>query len=59
MIENAGPEWPSYDVGPKECMFALGVVGVKYAKLEFALSAIAKIGDHGVMTESSTQAQPI
>lgn len=40
MSEDADSEWPRYDVGPKECMFALGVVGVKYAQLEFALSGM-------------------
>jgi hypothetical protein len=32
--------WPKYQIGPRESIFALGVVGVKYAQLEFALSGI-------------------
>jgi hypothetical protein len=40
MTNGTDAEWPRYDVGPRECMFALGVVGVKYSQLEFALSAM-------------------
>jgi hypothetical protein len=31
------PEWPAYPVGPKDSIFALGVVSVNYARLEFAV----------------------
>lgn len=31
------PEWPSYKVGPKDSIFALGIVSVNYALLEFAV----------------------
>lgn len=30
--------WPTYEVGPKESMLALGVVSANYARLEFALT---------------------
>ncbi len=40
MADEIDAEWPGYDIGPRECMFALGVVAVKYAQLEFALSGM-------------------
>lgn len=40
MTDATDSDWPRYDVGPRECMFGLGVVGVKYAQLEFALSGV-------------------
>jgi hypothetical protein len=33
-------EWPEYDVGPRESVFALGVASVSYARLEFAFSGV-------------------
>jgi hypothetical protein len=33
-------EWPDYQAGPRESIFALGVVSVNYAKLEYALSLL-------------------
>jgi hypothetical protein len=30
-------EWPTYSTGPKDSIFALGVVSVNYARLEFAV----------------------
>jgi hypothetical protein len=33
-------EWPEYDVGPRESVFALGVASVNYARLEFAFSGV-------------------
>jgi hypothetical protein len=42
------PEWPAYQIGPKDSIFALGVVSVNYARLEFAVhgmfAAILGIG---------------
>ena len=32
--------WPSYDVGSHDAVFALGVVSVSYARLEFAFSHV-------------------
>jgi len=32
--------WPSYPIGPRESVFALGVVSVNYASLEFVLGAV-------------------
>ena len=34
------PVWPRYPVGPKHSVFALGVVGINYAQLEFAVFGI-------------------
>jgi hypothetical protein len=34
------PAWPSYRIGPHDSVFALGVVSVNYASLEFALSGV-------------------
>jgi hypothetical protein len=31
------PEWPAYDIGPRDSIFALGAVSVNYARLEFAV----------------------
>lgn len=39
-MNDSAKDWPPYDVGPRECMFALGVVGTKYAQLEFAFSGM-------------------
>jgi hypothetical protein len=33
-------EWPEYDVGPRESVFALGVASINYARLEFAFSGV-------------------
>jgi len=30
------PEWPAYQTGPKDSIFALGVISTNYARLEFA-----------------------
>jgi hypothetical protein len=32
--------WPTYEVGPHESVFALGVASVNYSRLEFALSGV-------------------
>lgn len=40
MEKSQSDYWPKYQVGPRESIFALGVVGVKYAQLEFALTRI-------------------
>ena len=32
--------WPSYEIGPRDSVFALGVVSVNYADLEFALAGV-------------------
>jgi hypothetical protein len=40
MSDNTKLDWPRYNVGPRECMFVLGVIGVNYAHLEFALAAM-------------------
>jgi hypothetical protein len=32
--------WPTYDVGPRESVFALGVASVNYARLEFAFGSV-------------------
>jgi hypothetical protein len=40
MEKSQHDNWPQYQIGPRESIFALGVVGVKYAQLEFALSGI-------------------
>jgi hypothetical protein len=32
--------WPSYPIGPRDSVFALGVASVNYAGLEFALGGI-------------------
>lgn len=34
---SKAPEWPSYSVGPKDSIFAIGVVSVKFAELESIL----------------------
>jgi hypothetical protein len=34
------PAWPSYEVGPYDSVFALGVASVNYARLEFAFSGV-------------------
>src|ERR1700735_1391271 len=34
------PEWPSYPVGNRESIFALGVASIKYAELESVFTAI-------------------
>ena len=34
------PDWPAYQIGPKDSIFALGVVSVNYARLEFAVHAM-------------------
>lgn len=34
------PAWPSYQVGPHDSVFALGVASVNYARLEFALGGV-------------------
>jgi hypothetical protein len=31
------PDWPAYQIGPKDSIFALGVVSANYARLEFAV----------------------
>jgi len=33
-------DWPRYQVGPRDGIFALGVVSVNYARLEFAVQAV-------------------
>jgi hypothetical protein len=38
MVET--PDWPAYQVGSKDSIFALGMVSVNYARLEFAVHAI-------------------
>jgi hypothetical protein len=35
---TAKPDWPSYQVGPPDSTFAIGVASIKYAQLEYALS---------------------
>ena len=42
MTESLDLSWPSYDVGPRDCIFALGVVSLSYAQLEFAFSGMFK-----------------
>lgn len=37
------PEWPAYQVGPKDSVFALGVISVSYARLEYAVHAMFAI----------------
>lgn len=32
--------WPSYPIGPRDSVFALGVVSVNYTSLEFALGSV-------------------
>jgi hypothetical protein len=32
--------WPTYSIGPKDSIFALGVVSVNYARLEHAIHAM-------------------
>jgi|SRR5712671_6686539 hypothetical protein len=32
--------WPSYDIGPHDSVFALGVASSNYARLEFALANV-------------------
>jgi hypothetical protein len=34
------PAWPPYPVGPKDSVFALGVISANYAQLEFAVYAM-------------------
>jgi len=34
------PAWPSYEIGPHDSVFALGVASVNYVKLEFALGGV-------------------
>jgi hypothetical protein len=38
MVDDS--EWPAYPIGPKDSIFALGAVGVNYARLEFAVYGI-------------------
>jgi hypothetical protein len=35
------PAWPSYEIGPHDSVFALGVASVNYVKLEFALGGVS------------------
>ena len=37
------PDWPSYQVGPKSTVFALGVVSVNYARLEYAVLGMFQV----------------
>ncbi|MEI8152748.1 MAG: hypothetical protein WCG92_14250 [Hyphomicrobiales bacterium] len=37
---SEAPEWPTYRVGPKDSVFAVGVVSVNYARLEHAVHAM-------------------
>lgn len=41
MTEN--PNWPSYPIGPKDSIFALGIVSVNYAQLEFAVYGMLSV----------------
>src|SRR5271169_3472610 len=34
------PAWPSYEIEPRDSVFALGVASVNYVKLEFALGGV-------------------
>jgi len=34
------PHWPAYQIGPRDSIFAIGVVSVNYAQLEFAVNAM-------------------
>jgi hypothetical protein len=34
------PAWPSYQIGPHDTVFALGVASVNYGRLEFAFSRV-------------------
>jgi hypothetical protein len=34
--------WPAYQVGPRDSIFAIGVVSIKYSQLEFALGVILR-----------------
>lgn len=34
------PEWPSYEIGPKDSIFALGVVSANFVRLESAVYAM-------------------
>ena len=41
MADLAEPSvWLSYEIGPRESVFALGVVSVNYARLEWALGGV-------------------
>jgi hypothetical protein len=40
MTASLDTSWPTYDVGPKDCIFALGVASLNYAQLEFAFSGM-------------------
>jgi hypothetical protein len=33
---TGSPAWPSYQTGPKDSIFAIGVISINYARLEFA-----------------------
>jgi len=37
------PDWPSYQIGPKSTVFALGVVGINYARLEYAVLGMFQV----------------
>src|ERR1700730_52402 len=44
--------WPTYSIGPKDSIFALGVVSVNYARLEHAIHAMFAVilGIDGVVS---------
>ena len=37
---DSARDWPAYQAGPKESIFAMGVASVNYARLEYALSTL-------------------
>jgi hypothetical protein len=43
MAEIPERVWPSYQVGPKDTVFALGVVSVNYARLEYAVLGMFQV----------------
>ncbi len=37
------PDWPHYQLGPKDSIFAVGVISIQYARLEFAMGQLFSI----------------
>ena len=49
---DSARDWPAYQAGPKESIFAMGVASVNYARLEYALStSIRDRNGHGCARE--------
>ena len=34
------PAWPTYEIGPNDSIFAIGVASINFARLEYALSLL-------------------